>query len=248
MSSEIYYDRAFIRVDGRYIPIVKHGSSNCFEFEPFGREVPENQWSVLNYGFHGQLLFTEEEIWQIAARYEEFNSDNRGGVRKSRNRSFEVGEFGRWIAGGMKTAYTVEEYTACCNTVIVVEHTEPVWEKHVVHTTEELLSKLCELDGKSISVSYRKNQKFTHPHTRRKSNSWDLSKLSGFYVLRADNGYFVKRSTRRIWFARNIPPTAASVRKFRTEKAAQRYLDDNARFFAKIAFRVEYVQNGGGAI
>lgn len=42
MSSEIYYDRAFIRVDDRYIPIVKHGSSNCFEFE-FGREVPENQ-------------------------------------------------------------------------------------------------------------------------------------------------------------------------------------------------------------
>ena len=69
MSSEIYYDRAFIRVDDRYIPIVKHSSSNCFEFE-FGREVPENQWSVLNYGFHGQLLFTEDEIRQIAARYD----------------------------------------------------------------------------------------------------------------------------------------------------------------------------------
>lgn len=153
MSSEIYYDRAFIRVDDRYIPIVKHGSSNCFEFE-FGREVPENQWSVLNYGFRGQLLFTEDEIRQIAARYEEYNIDNRGGVRKSRNRSFEVGEFGRWIEGGMKTAYTVEEYTACRNTVIVVEHTEPVWKKHVVQTTEELLDKLRELDGKSISVSY----------------------------------------------------------------------------------------------
>ena len=254
MSSEIYYDRAFIRVDDRYIPIVKHGSSNCFgvsrfhsAFE-FGREVPENQWSVLNYGFRGQLLFTEDEIRQIAARYEEYNIDNRGGVRKSRNRSFEVGEFGRWIEGGMKTAYTVEEYTACRNTVIVVEHTEPVWKKHVVQTTEELLDKLRELDGKSISVSYLKSREFTHPHRRRKSNSWDPSKQSGFYVLRAGNGYFSKRSTRRIWLDRNTPPTAASVRKFRTEKAAQRYLDDNAQFFAKIAFQIEHIQNGGDAI
>lgn len=44
------------------------------------------------------------------------------------------------------------------------------------------------------------------------------------------------------------PPTAASVRKFRTEKVAQRYLDDNAQFFAKIAFQIEHIQNGGGAI
>ena len=42
MSSEIYYDRAFIRVDDRYIPIGKHGSSICCVFE-FGRDVPESQ-------------------------------------------------------------------------------------------------------------------------------------------------------------------------------------------------------------
>lgn len=40
----------------------------------------------------------------------------------------------------------------------------------------------------------------------------------------------------------------ASVRKFGTEKAAQRYLDDNAKFFAKIAFQIEHIQNGGDAI
>ena len=31
MSSEIYYDRAYIRVGDRFIPVVNHGSSNCFE-------------------------------------------------------------------------------------------------------------------------------------------------------------------------------------------------------------------------
>lgn len=248
MSSEIYYDRAYIRVGDRFIPVVNHGSSNCFDFDACGREVPEKYWSVLNYTFHGRQLFTEEEIRQIAAIYEAANSDNRDGIRKSRNRSFDVGEFGRWIMNGMKTAHTMEEYRACGNTVVVVEYAEPVWKKHVVYTTKQLLDKLCELDGKPISVSFWDNRTVTHPPTRRKNDSLNHNELSEYYVLRADQGFFVKRSRRRIWFARKIPPTAASVRKFRTEKAAQRYLDDNAKFFAKIAFQIEHIQNGGDAI
>lgn len=42
MSSEIFYDKAFIRVDDRYIPVVNHGSSNCFDFDSRGREIPES--------------------------------------------------------------------------------------------------------------------------------------------------------------------------------------------------------------
>lgn len=224
MSSEIYYDRAYIRVGDRFIPVVNHGSSNCFDFDACGREVPEKHWSVLNYTFHGRQLFTEEEIRQIAAIYEAANSDNRDGIRKSRNRSFDVGEFGRWIMNGMKTAHTMEEYRACGNTVVVVEYAEPVWKKHVVYTTKQLLDKLCELDGKPISVSFWDNRTVMHPPTRRKNDSLNHNELSEYYVLRADQGFFVKRSSRRIWFARKISPTAASVRKFRTEKVAQRYL------------------------
>lgn len=248
MSSEIYYDRAFIRVGDRFIPVVNHGSSNCFDFDAHGREVPEKHWSVLNYTFHGRQLFTEEEIRQIAAVYEAANSDNRDGIRKSRNRSFGVGEFGRWIMNGMKTAHTVEEYRACGNTVVVVEYTEPIWKKHVVYTTEKLLDKLNDLDGNPISVSFWDDRTVTHPPTRRKNDLLKHNDLTEYYVLRAAQGFFVKRSSRRIWFARKIPPTAASVRKFGTEKVAQRYLDDNAKFFAEIAFQIEHIQNGGGTI
>ena len=242
------YDRAFIRVGDRFIPVVNHGSSNCFDFDAHGREVPEKHWSVLNYTFHGRQLFTEEEIRQIAAVYEAANSDNRDGIRKSRNRSFGVGEFGRWIMNGMKTAHTVEEYRACGNTVVVVEYTEPIWKKHVVYTTEKLLDKLNDLDGNPISVSFWDDRTVTRPPTRRKNDLLNHNDLTEYYVLRAAQGFFVKRSSRRIWFARKIPPTAASVRKFGTEKAAQRYLDDNAKFFAEIAFQIEHIQNGGGTI
>ena len=33
MSSEIFYDKAFILVGEKYIPVVNHGSSNCFDFD-----------------------------------------------------------------------------------------------------------------------------------------------------------------------------------------------------------------------
>ena len=31
-----------IRVEEKYIPVVNHGSSNCFDFDCRGREIPEN--------------------------------------------------------------------------------------------------------------------------------------------------------------------------------------------------------------
>lgn len=61
MSSEIFYDKAFIRVGDKYIPVVNHGSSNCFEVTARGREIPEKYWSVLNYPHTGRLLFTQKK-------------------------------------------------------------------------------------------------------------------------------------------------------------------------------------------
>ena len=97
MSSEIFYDKAFIRVDDRYIPVVNHGSSNCFDFDSRGREIPEKHWSVLNYTRRDSQIFTAEEMQHIAEVYEAASMNNRGGTRKSRNRSFEEGI---WQYGG----------------------------------------------------------------------------------------------------------------------------------------------------
>ena len=154
MSSEIFYDKAFILVGEKYIPVVNHGSSNCFDFDSRGREIPEKHWSVLNYPHTGRMLFTAEEMQEIAAVHEEANRNNRGGTRKSRNRSFEEGEFGRWILAGMKSAHTVEDYRKHGNTVTVIDYDHDYWQRHCVSTTEELLDKIKELSGHSITVSF----------------------------------------------------------------------------------------------
>ena len=93
MSSEIYYDKAFISIGDKYIPLVCHGSTNTYEFNRNGREVAERYWAVLNRPYRGRSLFTSEEIQKIAETYEGFSQDNCGGMRKSRNCAFEAGEF-----------------------------------------------------------------------------------------------------------------------------------------------------------
>ena len=145
----------------------------------------------------------------------------------------------------MKSAHTVEEYKEYGNTVVVIDYSDSYWRKHSVFTTEELMEKLKELEGRSISVSFWDDRHVTHPPMRRKGQPTDFSALSEFYVLSAMQGYFVKRSSRHIWFARNQKPTNPGIRKFKTEKAAQKYLDDNQEIFSKYAFQIECVQNGG---
>ena len=61
MSSEIFYAKAFLRVGDRFIPVVNHGSSNCYDFDSRGREIPERHWSVLSYPFRGRLAFRQRK-------------------------------------------------------------------------------------------------------------------------------------------------------------------------------------------
>lgn len=245
MSSEIFYDKAFILVGDKYIPVVNHGSSNCFDFDRRGREIPEKYWSVLNYPHTGRVLFTAEEVQEIADAHEESNRNNRGGTRKSRNRSFEEGEFGRWILAGMKSAHTVEDYKKHGNTVAVVDYSHEHWQRNCVSTTEELLDKLEELSGHRVTVAFLDDRHVTHPPMRRKGKPTDYSALTEYYVLQSVYGYFSKRSCRRIWFVRCQPPCSSMVRKFKKENDAQKYLEDNRDIFEKYAFQVECVQNGG---
>lgn len=242
MSSEIFYDKAFIRVGDRFIPVVNHGSSNCYDFDSRGREIPERYWSVLSYPFSGRMIFAAEEIKQIAEAHEAANTENRGGTRKSRNRAFEVGEFARWILAGIKSAHTVEEYRAFGNSVILIDY-DRNWSKSSVASTAELQDILKRRCGENIGVGFADNRHICRPIKARKGQSLDFGQLDRYYVLKSEQGVFVKRSSHRIWLARSAQ--VVPVRMFRTEAEAQKYLQDNHAFLfaCKCAFHVECVEN-----
>ena len=75
MSSEIYYEKAFISIGDRFIPLVCRGSTNTFEFNVHGCEVAERYWSVLDLPYRGRLLFTSDEIQKIAETIKPFDEE-----------------------------------------------------------------------------------------------------------------------------------------------------------------------------
>ena len=72
MSAEIYYKKAYIKVGDKFIPMVNHGSTNCWELNWRGRHVPEKNWSVLGYGTNG-VLFSKTEMESLAKEYSELH-------------------------------------------------------------------------------------------------------------------------------------------------------------------------------
>ena len=235
MSSEIYYEKAFISIGDRFIPLVCRGSTNTFEFNVHGCEVAERYWSVLDLPYRGRLLFTSDEIQKIAETYEGFNSGNRGGMRKSRNSAFEAGEFQRWFLAGLKNAHPIEEYRQYGNSIVLTDrHTQKIT---YAPTTEAFLAALYRIGEQNADIRFDSCRSFYHPpHVSKQP------KFEQFYVLKAWSGYFVKRTRHGVMTIRTDDPTVATVRKFRTKQAAQKYMEENAPFFSHVPFSVECVR------
>lgn len=103
----------------------------------------------------------------------------------------------------MRNAHTVEEYTAYGNTVIIMDYGNN-YRTHPVRTTEELLATLEEMKGKSIDVSFLDERQVHRPPLRK-----GVPPLTSTYwtdiMSFPQNGYFVKRSSRRFWCAKGFP-------------------------------------------
>lgn len=235
MSSEIFYAKAFLRVGDRFIPVVNHGSSNCYDFDSRGREIPERHWSVLSYPFRGRLAFTAAEIKQIAAAFEEANTENRGGTCKSRNRAFEVGEFGRWILAGLKSAHTVEEYRAYGNSVVVIDY-ERNWSKASIASTAELSALLDQRESDHIGIGFADDRNIFYPKISRKKQPFDFGTLDRYYVLQSEQGFFVKRSSRRVWAT--LIAQAECVKKVQNRGQSTKVSDSQSRIFLRVQMRI----------
>jgi hypothetical protein len=259
MSYSIYYDRAFVRVDGKYIPLVCSGSNNCFEL--IGRrKSPEKYWGVLNWKRDGQILFAEAEIREIAKDYDVYNQES-GMIFKSRRRQFAPGEFERWVTGGMKRAYTIEEYCSFGNGFYVLDYSAQSADnrtRHPFSTTKELMTILGRLGGiREISVKMVNNRNVYRPINRRPRraglracNLPECCVLAGEGIVGDIKGhtvYFVKPI--RNGFRYVFQGGKDFAKAFGTEREAVRYLAKYADRLGKHAnFKVVRFTKTGGAL
>ena len=246
MSSEIYYERAYIRVNDDFIPMVCHGSSNCFEFSFRGREIPEKNWSVLNYRNRKRVIFNRDEMALIAEEYGRIAEESGGGIKKSRNVSFGGEEFRRWILNGMKDAYTVEEYNMFGNLVYASFFDADYNAENIqIKSTDDLLKVLSEhSSATSITVRLGNNRTVWKPRRKRaKHNPFDYKELAEYYTLKYSEGLFLSRLWKnRIYFCPYWD--SASAKKFKTQKEAERYCEKYNHVLHAYPLRVVRVCNG----
>lgn len=231
MSYEIYYDRAFVRVGERFVPLVNQGSNNCWETNWNGRDIPEKNWQVLNWCNRSQLLFTEDEVRQIAKDYEQISQES-GTCFKTRHRPFGKGEFEQWILCGLKSAYTIEEYVSFGNGFAIHDYSSnnmDDWRLYSFSTTAEFLNLLEELkNSRLLNIHIRDNRHVSRPRRPKKElqdyrNQKECFILSAMHGLHNDREVFFCTLT-RTKYTYTDQPFHKPVRTFPTEKAAEGYI------------------------
>jgi hypothetical protein len=252
VSYSIYYDRAFIQVGEKFIPLANSGSNNCYQFHN-NREVPEKSWNVLNWKRSNQIIFSAEEIREIAKDYNSYNQTS-GILYKSRNRQFELGEFERWVVNGMKNAYTIEEYYSFGNSFYVLDYSpkhSSDWREHRFKTTAELLDILRQLsDVVEFEVKMDNNRSVYRPVKHRQhGNTFNANDLQEYYVL-AGEGKSEDIAGQTIYFA-NLTrygfrylsySNSSGIKIFRNAHEAERYAEKYAKRLEKFAlFKPELV-------
>lgn len=249
MSYEIYYDRAFIQVNDRFIPMVNEGSNNTFEVNYRGREIPDKNWEVLNWKHRNRLLFSKDEIFTIAHDYE-MESQESGTCFISRNRSFETGKFERWILNGLRSAHTIEEYVSYGNRLEILDYSGKMeeWKHYPFSTTSEFLNLLASLKSCTmLNVHFLDNREVCRPKAKRKKPQKLLaSDMDEYFVLSAEYGaaktkiYFSSLTRSGIRYV--YSPTSGWVRVFLKKADAEKYIEKNVQRFLRVKFEVERIR------
>lgn len=218
MGYEIYYDKRFLLIDDdKYIPIIQHGSNNCWEPTYTGRDIPEKNWNVANYPFNDRYIFSKEEIIEMGEK--SVGCD----MAKSRGRFMTEDEIRKFYINGYKGAKSLEYYLELGNTFQVVEGTnrdDMIW--HKPKTTDELVELIERLvgEGKRISMGFTQRKLYLPKRTTVQKVTVE-NEQNHYFVLCKRYEYFHKI----LKYGYRYSGYSSSCKKFLTEKDATIYLD-----------------------
>ncbi len=237
MSFQIFYDKAFIKVKDKYIPMVCQGSSNCWEIVN-GREVREKNWFPLRISRAQKIICSREEIAEIAEHFDAIATEPDSFMCKGNNRAFQKGEFEKWFLSGMKHAFTVEEYVAHKNRLAFLTDNFNV--ETPIFTEGDLMKCIEKYAGDKYALLVFCDREVRKPFAvHKKKPSIDFTKLDGYYVIRTMYLYVERLTSRQIL----MTPNLESAKKFVTKKETERYLKKYAHKFARCEHSIVCIQN-----
>lgn len=215
MSYSIVYNKQFLKIDEKIIPLVLCGDSNCYESLPNGRKRRERQWYSLYFNSTNEpIAATEKEIMKRV-------KSHCGGEQYQEH----FVQNGKWIddkglirffQNGIKNAKTIEElkndyfFRGMQGYFSVWKEMENIIEDVVnIYSSEDLrkflnaaqdrLIKRAENEGIYICLHYY-NEKF---EPRVKSERKRSERLTDYFVIKIRNydSYLVKLTSRRMKYS-----------------------------------------------
>lgn len=251
MSYSIVYNKQFLKIDDKIIPLVLYGSNNCYEPLPNGRQRRERQWYSLYFnGGNEQIAATEAEIMERVKSYcdggeyqEHFMQNGKWVDDKGLIRFFE---------NGIKNAKTIEEFKedyffrGMCGYFSVWKEMNDTIESHFeinssddlrkfLNAAQDRLDRRTDKEGIYICLHYY-NEKF---ESRVKPDWKQKERLTDYFAIKVGNydSYLVKLTSRRIRYASLCNLT----KQFKTEKEANKYVEKLIDKGFKIDFSVEHI-------
>ena len=251
MSYEIVYNKQFLVIDGKIIPLVLHGSSNCYEPLPNGRQRREREWNAIYIGGSNKLIaVTAVEIMKEIESYcdggeyqEHFMQNGKWVDDKGLIRFFQ---------NGIKNAKTIEElkedyffvgmygffsvWKGIDNTIenrVEINSSDGL--REFLNAAQNRLNNRAEKEGIYICLKYY-NEKF---EPRVKPERKAKERLTDYFAIKVGNrdSYLVKLTSRRIKYTSLCNLT----KQFKTEREANRYVEKLNEKGFKIDFTVEHI-------
>lgn len=255
MSYEIVYNKQFLKIDGKIIPLVLHGSNNCYEPLPNGRQRRERSWNPIYIGeSNKQIIATEADIMK------EIESCCDGGEYQE-----HFMQNGKWVddkglirffQNGIKNAKTIEElkedyfFKGMYGYFSVWDKSDNAIENRVeINSSDDLrkfldaaqnrLDNRGEKEGIYICLKYY-NEKF---ESRVKPERKQKERLTDYFAIKVGNydSYLVKQTSRRI----RHTSLCELTKQFKTEREANKYVEKLIEKGFTCAFSVEHIMAYG---
>lgn len=250
MSYEIVYNKQFLKIDGKIIPLALHGSNNCYEPLANGRQRRERNWNPIYIGDNRQIALTETDLMKMAeslcdgGKYQDHFMQNGKWVD-------DKGLI-RFFQNGIKNAKTIEElkedyfFYGLHGFFSRWEGMKNIIEgRYEINLSDDLRNFLdaaqSRLDNRTekerifICLKYY-NEKF---ESRVKPERKAKERLTDYFAIKVGNrdSYLVKQTSIRI----RHTSLCNLTKQFKTEKEANKYVEKLIEKGFKIDFSVEHI-------
>lgn len=250
MSYEIVYNKQFLKIDEKIIPLVLQGSNNCYEPLANGRQRRIRNWHPIYIGSNKQPALTETELISMVeslcdgGEYQEHFVQNGKWVD-------DKGLI-RFFQNGIKNAKTIEElkedyffmgmngYFSVWNEMNnIIENCVEIKSSddlmNFLETAQNRLDNRTEKEVIYICLEYY-NENF-EPRVKLERKSKEH--LTDYFAIKVGNrdSYLVKQTSRRIIYT----SLCNFTKQFKTEKEADKYIKKLIEKGFKIDFSVEHI-------